>query len=237
MGIVSYKAKKTFGMNEVIKDFTFEAEKGKITVILGKNGCGKTTWINMALNLYAMDDGSITFDGKKYDEVRDETAVVFDEIPIVKNLSGYDNLLILSGGVSDAERQKEILKDLSLDDSIMRMKGKGFSFGQRHKLAVAAAVLRKPKYFFLDEPSVGLDLESWDKVSRGLRNMANNGCTIIITGHNYDLIEEIADNATIVKDGMVFFSGSMDELLKSDKNLKETYREIFMKGVTSDGRK
>lgn len=229
MGIISYNISKKFKNNHVIKDFSFEAETGKVTVILGKNGCGKTTWINMALGLYKADEGIITFDGKTYNDVRDNTAVVFDEIPIVKNLSGYDNLQLLSGGAAcKTEQMKRILDNLGLSDSIMKIKGKAFSFGQRHKLAVAAALIREPRYMFLDEPSVGLDLESWDKVTKMLKEIVKNGTTVIVTGHNYDLIEEIADNVIIIKDRIVFYSGTLNELLGSKKNLKETYREIFI---------
>lgn len=228
MGIISYDVKKSFGEKEVIKNFSFEVETGKVTVLIGKNGCGKTTWIKTALDLYSKDEGTITYDGAKFDDVRMYTSVVFDEIPIAKNLSGYDNLEILSGGLMLKDKEV-ILDSLGLEKKLMKMKGKSFSFGQRHKLAVAAALIRKPRYLFLDEPSVGLDLESWDKVSKMIREAASDGCCVLVTGHNYDLIEEIADNVVIIKDGLIFFSGSMDSLVQSNKNLKETYREIFMK--------
>lgn len=230
MGINCYQIKKSFSGREVIRNFTFEAPSGQITILVGPNGCGKTTWINIALQLLQSDNGIVRYDDKEIGQVRDKVAVVYDETPIVKYLSGYDNLSILSGKTIKDEGAKEVLRELEITDSMLKMKGKAFSFGQRHKLAVAAALIREPEYFFLDEPAVGLDLESWERVSKTLIEQARRGSSIVVTGHNYDLLEEIADNIVIVKNGTVYFSGTKEQLLESGSSLKEIYRGIFMDG-------
>jgi ABC-type multidrug transport system ATPase subunit len=97
MGIVSYEVKKSFNKKNVIDNFSFVAKEGRLTLLLGPNGCGKTTWIRIALGHEFADAGEVTFDDKPIKDVRSQMAVVFDEPPIYPNLSGYDNLQILSG--------------------------------------------------------------------------------------------------------------------------------------------
>ena len=228
MSINSFRIKKSFGEKEVIRDFTFEVPAGRITALIGPNGSGKTTWIRIALGLLSADDGTVRYDSDPLSRVREHIAAVFDDPPIVKYLNGYDNLDVLSGGCAQNEQRKEILDALDLNDALLRQKGKAYSFGQRHKLAVAAALLRDPKYFFLDEPAVGLDLESWDRVSRIIRKQADRGCAVLITGHNYDLIEELADHAVLIRESVIYFAGEIRSLLEPGGSLKELYRQTFV---------
>ena len=215
MGIVSFEVKKNFKKNEVIKNFSFAAREGKLTLLLGPNGCGKTTWIRIALGHEFADSGEVLFDDKSIKEVRDQISVVFDEPPIYPNLSGYDNLQILSGVHSiKTEYTKKILNDLKLTNDLMKKNAKAFSLGQRHRLAVACALIRQTKYIIMDEPTVGLDYESWEMVKKLLKKELEKGCVILVTGHNYDLMGEIVDDLVIVSNGIVSFEGSFEELKK-----------------------
>lgn len=226
MGISSVQVKKKFADKEVIKDFTFEAENGRIKVLLGPNGAGKSTWINIALGLLNPDSGIVRYDKLGIDKVRDKIAVVFDDIPMVGYLNGYDNLNLLAGGkLIDKDY---ILDKLGLTAELMKMKGKAYSFGQRHRIGIAAALMRKPQYLILDEPAVGIDLEGFDALSKLLKKQADKGTCIILTGHNYDLLEEIADDVLIIKDGTVYYDGTKEKLLKESASLKEKYRELFI---------
>jgi len=218
MGIVSFGVKKSFKKNEVIKDFSFAANDGKLTLLLGPNGCGKTTWIRMALGHEFPDSGEVLFDGNPIKKVREQVAVVFDEPPVYPNLTGYDNLQLLSGKHNiKTEYTRRILDRLKLNHDLMKKNAKAFSLGQRHRLAVACALIRQAKYIIMDEPTVGLDYESWEMVKKLLKVELEKGCAILITGHNYDLMEEIVDDLVIVSNGIVSFEGPFEELKKEAK--------------------
>jgi ABC-type multidrug transport system ATPase subunit len=219
MGITSLELNKSFKKNTVIEDFSFSVNEGKLTFLLGPNGSGKTTWIRIALGHETADYGQVLFDGKPINKIRDQLAVVFDEPPVYPHLSGYDNLQLLSGIYNiKTDYVRNILAELKLPQELMRNNTKAFSLGQRHRLAVACALIRKAKYIIMDEPTVGLDYESWEMVKVLLKKELNRGCVILVTGHNYDLIEEIVDNLIIISNGIVIYEGSFSEL-KNNTNM------------------
>ncbi len=216
--IISDRIKKSYRNKEVIVDFSFEVQEGKITLLSGQNGCGKTTWIKIAIGLERQDDGQVLFNGKRIDDLRNEIGIVFDEPPVYPHLSGYDNLQQLSGVINlKNDFVKEILSDLKLEHSLLRKKGRSLSLGERHRLAVACALIRNPKFLILDEPAVGLDFESWEMVKKILRKKRELGAVILLTGHNYDMMEEICDEIILVDRGIVIYQGSLNDLLDNDK--------------------
>ncbi|WP_176545142.1 ATP-binding cassette domain-containing protein [Bacillus sp. AFS041924] len=205
--IFDYPSKKIF------KGMSFKAHSSSITYLAGENGIGKTTWIKMATGRLKPLSGSITFGGKSIYEVREKIAVVLDEPPVYENLNGYENLIALSGiRKLDNKIKLELEENLKLDKFLMNTKAKGFSLGQRHRLAFAAALIRKPRYLILDEPTIGLDPFSWELIKLQLQTMAKNGATILITGHDFEQISEIAENIVIIKDGVALEERSIREL-------------------------
>ncbi|WP_243495756.1 ATP-binding cassette domain-containing protein [Priestia aryabhattai] len=212
----------SYPRKDVLKSLSFNAQAFKITYLSGENGVGKTTWIKIATGRLKPLKGSVTFGGKSIDEVRNSLSVVLDEPPVYENLNGYDNLIALSGiRKLDKHFQAELLKTLKLDDVLMKTKTKGFSLGQRHRLAVAAALIRKPQYLILDEPTIGLDPFSWGLIKKQLQDMAKMGAAILLTGHDFHQISEIADNIVIVKDGMAVRETSTSQLKASSKQYLE----------------
>ncbi|SET21663.1 ABC transporter ATP-binding protein [Anaerobranca gottschalkii] len=243
MGIVSRKIKKKFKNNEVLKGLSFSVNQGNIVFLLGPNGSGKTTWIRIALGLETKDSGDITFDGKKLEEVRDKISVVFDEPPIYPHLSGYDNLKILSGKTKINDHFTfDILSALNLTEELLQKKAKGFSLGQRHRLAVACALIRQGQYIIMDEPTVGLDYHGWEAVKKLLIKEKEKGKAILVTGHNYDLIEEIVDRLVIIANGVAVFNDTFENFKKlgltnvtiksKEDNVLRKYNYIRVKGDT-----
>jgi len=209
---------KSFGTNHIIKDFSFNIDSGKITYMLGPNGCGKTTLINLMLGLLENNSGSILYDGKPIAAVRDRIAIVFDEPPVYPNLSGYDNLILLSQRMKRDSKDDSLFKILNLDKRLLGKKAKTLSLGQRHRLAIAAAILREPSYLILDEPAIGLDSESWDCVKGLLIELGQQGKTVMVTGHNYDLMENFVDNIIIISNAAVIYNDTLSNLKKGFKS-------------------
>lgn len=231
---------KSFGAKKVFDDFFLHIKDKKITYLLGPNGCGKTTLINIMLGLLKPSAGTVSFNGKPISLCRKDVAVVFDEPPVYPNNSGYDNLKLLSNVFDKNVFEHPVLKVLNLDKELLKKKAKTLSLGQRHRLAVAAAIIRDPLYMILDEPAIGLDSDSWESVKALLLEMKEKGKLIIVTGHNYDLMEDFVDEIVVFANTKVIFEGSLAELkenytlsvtLKTDNPKIEAYGYI----ATHDG--
>ncbi len=203
-----------FHRNYVLRSFSFKAEASKITFLAGENGAGKTTWIRIATGLLQPTQGIVLYNNLKIAAARQYLAVVFDEPPVYPNLSEFENLQVLSG-LSKFNKQwkSHILGALKLDNNFLKQKAKRYSLGQRHRLALAAALLRQPLYLILDEPTIGLDPSSWVLVSDCLRQMADAGAVIIVTGQDFSLMENLVDQVVVLHNGTAVFAGDLIEAL------------------------
>ncbi|MCY8378582.1 ABC transporter ATP-binding protein [Bacillus haynesii] len=216
IGINFKNIQHQYRTKDVLRGVSFHADPSSITFLAGENGAGKTTLIKVALGLISPKAGNTLFDGLSVGKIREKIGCVFDEPPVYPHESGFDNLKFLSGIHSlDPKWSQEVCAMLNLDKGLLKHKAKALSLGQRHRLAVAAALLRKPKYLFLDEPSIGLDPPSWQLVQTALKQMADRGCAILITGQNYDAMENLADNIAILQNGKLIFSGSIVKLVQA----------------------
>ncbi len=214
-GVCSERVSKRFGHKEVLSSVSFRAPAGRVTLLAGRNGVGKTTWIRIATGLARGDDGSVSFDGMPLCGVRDDLAVVSDEPPVYGQFSGRTNLHLLSGRRKlSSSRLAEVCEMLTLDEALLRQPARGYSLGQRRRLAAAAALLREPQFLFLDEPTIGLDPIAWSAVRGALRESAERGATVLLTGQDFGEFESLADNVVVLADGQVSFEGRTQELLK-----------------------
>ena len=211
--LISDNIHKSFGRKEVLRGFSFKAESSQITFLAGKNGAGKTTWLRIASGILSASKGKILFDGLCINKTRNKLAIVFDEPPVYRHLNGNENLRQLSGSKINTDHSRYILDVLNLDPQFLKKKAGHYSLGQRHRLAVAAALIRHPSYVFLDEPSIGLDPYSWDLVSKLLINMVKNGATIVVTGQDFNLMEKMADKIIVLNQGESIFEGKPKELI------------------------
>ncbi len=211
--VESLNVTKKFGDKEVLRGFSFKAEPSKVTFLAGKNGAGKTTWIRIATGLCRANSGKVIFGSQDINRVRNNFAIVLDEPPVYGHLSGYENLYLLSGRSKiDKVFFKDVISALGFDDYLLSRKTGEYSLGQRHRLAVAAAIMRKPAYLFLDEPSIGLDPVSWQLVRDLLKDKAKDGAIILVTGQDHKLMENFVDKIVILHNGVNVFEGNLKEL-------------------------
>lgn len=210
--IISESIRYSYRKKEVLKDINFTIKGGEITYLAGLNGSGKTTWIKLAAQLMKNQEGSILFGGKQFSYERANTSIVFDTPPIYPKLSCYDNLYVLYEVDTKTEETRKLLYAMGFSNEKLKSKAQNLSLGQRHRLGIAGALLRNPKYLILDEPDLGLDPISWDCISEILLTMKGKGAAIMLTGQNFSRYEEIIDKIVILVNGSVSFNGTINDL-------------------------
>lgn len=245
-GIVTEQLFKSFGggssERQVLRSFSFMAPSGTVTLLAGLNGAGKTTWLRVALGMAVPTKGTVVFDGRPVNEVRREVGVVFDEPPVYPHMSGRLNLRVLSGpdcdmgaGVDDLERT------LGLNAALLSTKAGHYSIGQRRRLAVGAALLRRPRYLFLDEPTAGLDPDGCDMLREAVRRTAEDGASVILTGHDFDEAAKVVDRVVVLHEGVNVFEGTPADLaarrpprVRVVTRTPEAIRERFRDALLAD---
>jgi ABC-type multidrug transport system ATPase subunit len=212
--IECHELSKRFRKNAVLKSVTFAVNSGEIVLIAGENGAGKTTLIKTVLGLIKPSEGSVTFDSLPIEKVRDNISVVFDEPNLYPHLSGLSNIRYLAGVKYLDPILLSTLKDnLRLTDNFLTLRGKKYSFGQRRRIAVCAALIRKPDYLFLDEPMIGLDPLAWNMFKKIIAQIHNaRGTTIVMTGQNFSGLEDLISRVIVLKNGTIIFDGTANEL-------------------------
>ena len=208
---------KKYGKKKVLSGFSLKCAN-EILFLAGKNGAGKTTLIRGALGLERFDKGTVLYknESEKYGSSK-RKGVVFDTPCLYGQMSCQQNIKIFCCGFEkDSCHVNSILESLQIDKDLLRKKVSACSFGQQHRLSVAIALIRKPVFLFLDEPSVGLDPFSWKLVREAIVNNNNEqgGCTII-TGQDYLEMSEMSDRIAVLDKGTVQYLGKTQELLAS----------------------
>lgn len=196
---------KNYGKQEVLKGINLELEKPGIYALVGPNGSGKTTLFNTISNLLKPTSGEIEVVGKKNTD-----ASIFYEVSFLKDnrvlyeyLSGYDHLIFIQSAQKlPKERVDEVIKKMQIGHYVHKKVG-DYSLGMKQSLLIAMAMLNKPKLMILDEPLNGLDPTSVIKVRYLLKELADNGTTILISSHTLSEIDLLTDNIMFLKDGRI----------------------------------
>jgi sodium transport system ATP-binding protein len=215
---------KTFGKRHEIRAVdgaTFRVADGTITGLLGPNGAGKTTLLRMLATLIPPDEGTATLDGldivRDRFEVRRRIGVLSDARGLYARLTARENVHYYGrlhglGGAQLESRIEGLFKRLGLDWLADR-RARGFSQGERMKVAIARALVHDPAAILLDEPTNGLDIMSIRGLRDLLRNLRADGKCILFSSHVMQEIVELCDTIVILGHGRVVASGSGAELL------------------------
>lgn len=208
---------------EALRGVSFSASSGEIHALLGPNGAGKTTLIKILATLLLPDSGVAYVEGynvvSQAGDVRRVIGVVLDVSKgFYTSLTGFENLMfyaMLKGYTySDAKRRtREVLELVGLwDMGVHNRPYYTYSLGMRARLSIAKALLTDPSVLLLDEPTLGLDVESAKMVRRLIVDLAKEGRTVLITGHNMFEIEQIATSISIINGGKIVASGAPQDL-------------------------
>ncbi|NRG47056.1 ABC transporter ATP-binding protein [Bacillus sp. CRN 9] len=207
---------KSYGSAQIIKAIDLSVKEGELFGFLGRNGAGKSTFINMLTGIIYPSSGTYSLLGVKgpNDQVKKRIGVMPDYSTLYSSLTAMEHLKFLSalsGNSASKVRCKEVLNLVGLHNHGGKKVGK-FSFGMKKKLGIAQAIIHDPKIIFLDEPTSGLDPESAITIQKLIQNLQKNGKTIFMTSHNLHEVEKICTQIAIMKDGQIIKIGTMDEL-------------------------
>lgn len=212
--------KKSYGETEAVKDISFRVEPGEIFGLLGPNGSGKTTTIRCLCTLMQPDAGTLSVCGVSVldqpRQVRQRLGYVAQEVALDKVLTGRE-LLELQAALyhlprsAAQERISQLIELLDLGEYADQKTGT-YSGGLKRRLDLAAGLLHRPAVLVLDEPTVGLDIESRFVVWEFLRQLKAAGTTVLITSHYLEEVDALADRLAIIDRGIVLAEGSPTEL-------------------------
>ena len=214
------KISKAYGKVPALRELDLTVPEGCLYGLLGPNGAGKTTAMRILATLLAPDSGSVIVGGvdglAQPRDVRQLMGYVAQEVAIDKILSGRE-LLQLQGDLyhlprNDREsRIADLIDRLAMGDWIDRRCGT-YSGGMRRRLDLAAGLLHRPRLLVLDEPTVGLDIESRSAIWQLLRQLVEEGTTVLLSSHYLEEVEALADQMAIIDAGRVIAEGTPDQL-------------------------
>ncbi len=226
--------KKYFKDNRAVDGISFFVNQGEILGLIGANGAGKSTTISMIATLLKPDSGSIYYDGqdivKNPGAMRNSLGYVPQEIALYPSLSGYDNLRFWGKayhvrGDKLKIRMKEVGAVIKLSDEVLKKKAGTYSGGMKRRLNIGAALLHEPKLVIMDEPTVGLDVESRNQVLEAVLALKARGAGIIYAGHYMEEMERICDKICVIDRGKCILFGDKKTLLTGKKSLEQLYLE------------
>ena len=216
-----------YGGSHILRDVSLQAESGKVTVLLGRNGVGKTTLLKSLMGLVPIRNGSIAFNGKQieaatpYERARAGIGFVPQGREIFARLTVEENLRVglatLPGGTAIPKHLFELFPIL---DTMRNRRGGDLSGGQQQQLAIARALAFGPKLLVLDEPTEGIQPSIIKDIGRVIKLMAQReNMAILLCEQYYDFAEELADHYYVLDRGVVVASGPGSEM--KEKNVRQ----------------
>jgi ABC-2 type transport system ATP-binding protein len=213
---------KSYGSVMALNGLNLEVPKGSLYGLLGPNGAGKSTALRIICTLLAPDSGYVEVGGRNVlldeKETRRRLGYVAQDVAIDKILTGRE-LLQLQGDLYHLnskykkKRIEELIHRLDMHEWIDRRCG-SFSGGMKRRLDLASGLLHEPELLILDEPTVGLDIESRSVIWGLLKELRSNETTILLSSHYLEEVDELADEMAIIDKGKVIANGKPDDLKK-----------------------
>jgi ABC-2 type transport system ATP-binding protein len=211
------KLNKSFKDRQVLQDLTLYVAPGEIYGLLGANGAGKTTTINIICNLLQADSGIVKVNHQLVSEATKKIiGIAPQENLLYRGLSCEENVKFFAKiyGLNRIERQKQVKATLKAVNLLDRAKSpvETLSGGMQRRLNIAVALVHQPKLVILDEPTTGLDIEARYEIWELIRQLKNQGITILLTTHFLDEAERLCNKIGILKNGQILAEGSLEEL-------------------------
>lgn len=222
---------KTFKKQQVLHGVSFDVKEGEITALLGPNGAGKSTTIRSIMGILFPDEGHIQFSGEE-EGVIPKHAIGYlpEERGLYKNVKIMDILLYFAElkdyPIKKAkERALHYLKKFGLEGKD-KVSIEELSKGMGQKVQFIASIIHEPKLLILDEPFSGLDPVSQEVFKDEIRELARSGTAVLLSAHQMNLVEEMADRLIMIHKGREVISGTMDEVKEKYANFKCTIQGV-----------
>ena len=223
--------KKSYGQNEVLKDISLTVHKGEVISIIGSSGSGKSTFLRSINLLETPTDGQILYHGqnvleKGYDltQYREKLGMVFQSFNLFENLNVLENTIVAQTTVLKRERTeaekiaKENLEKVGMGERYWQAKPKQLSGGQKQRVAIARGLAMNPDIMLFDEPTSALDPEMVGDVLNVMKELAEQGMTMIIVTHEMGFARQVANRVIFTADGEFLEDGTPDQIFDNPQH-------------------
>ena len=239
---------KQYEQHKVLNDISFAIPSGKITVILGKNGAGKTTLIKILLNMIQGDLGEVYYDNQNIKQLGQRlyysvSAILETVDNVYIFMTGKQNIEYFLG-ISQLKKRyqdediQQLIQELEMEHAMDKPVG-SYSRGMKQKLALIIALMTDADIHFFDEPTLGLDFKSTKTLCTKIKDLSiKQGKTIILTSHQVDVIQELADYVIVLDHGQIIFSDTYANFLSYNQPIVTYYAVLNVapaKIVVSEG--
>ncbi len=217
-----------------VSNLDLEISEGEIFGLLGPNGAGKTTLISLLCALIKPTSGAFTINGLTYmqnkNQLKQLIGIVPQEYALYPSLTAFENLMYFGSmyGLKGKTLKAKVNQDLATLglSQFSNKKVETFSGGMKRRVNLIASILHSPKVLFLDEPTVGVDVQSKNVIIKYLQTLNKNGTTIIYTSHHLNEAEEFCTKVAIIDHGKIITQGKPKELIHNQEhanNLEDVF--------------
>lgn len=221
---------KSFGDAHILKGISTTFERGKTSMVIGQSGSGKTVFLKCLLGLFTPEKGEIIYDGKPYSGLSDDErsdlrakmgmvfqgSALFDSMNILENVMFPLRMFTKQSKSEMQDRADEVLKRVNLDDAHKKMPSEA-SGGMQKRVAIARAIVNRPKYLFCDEPNSGLDPRTAIVIDNLIQKITDEyNITTVINSHDMNSVMEIGEKIIFLKDGLKEWEGSHKNIFQTD---------------------
>ena len=225
---VSHLSKK-FGIRTILKDINFTVKKGDVTTIIGPSGSGKSTLLRCLNLLETPSGGQVSFhgqpvqQGRSLTEYRTKVGMVFQSFNLFSNMTVLQNCMIGQEKVLGRSKEEAHAKALAYLQKVgmaeyVNAKPRQLSGGQQQRVAIARALAMEPELLLFDEPTSALDPEMVGEVLSVMRDLANEGMTMILVTHEMAFARDVSNHVVFMADGLICEEGTSQQIFEAPQN-------------------
>ena len=228
---------KSFDKRVILRKIDINLNKGEMLGLLGSNGAGKSTFMNIVLGLLKCDFGDIFLGNIKLTNLaiheRSKLGIAYlpQQTSIFRGLTVYDNLLGIAQIIKkNIAEQRDIVEKLMAEFSITHLrdvKATSLSGGERRRTEIARCLINNPKVLLLDEPFAGVDLLSIQDIKGLLLKLQARGCAVLVTDHNASQLLSVVDRAYVIANGAIVANGTPRQIVNTAEAKKLYFGEDF----------